>query len=83
MSSRRNSLFDISRMMNVGLKVVSAAVIRNTRNVRLSAVVTPAHGDKVDLLLLIHRIRSMHLGIEAQWGEVALRGKDLRCFHFE
>ena len=82
-SRGRHSLFDISRTLN-GWTVVSADIIRNiVRNVRLSAGATPTHGDKGELLLLAHRIRSMHLGIEAQWREVASTGKDLRCFHFE
>lgn len=83
-SRRRHGLFNILCEWNGGRPVVSAAVFRNIMgNVRRSAGLTPTHGDKGELLLLVHRIRSMYLGVEAQRGEVASTGEDLCCFHFE
>ena len=83
-SRRRPSLFNISCEGNRGEPVVSAAVFRNIMaNVRRSAAFTPTHGDNRELLLLVHRIGSMYLGIEARWREVASTGEDLCCFHFD
>ena len=77
-------MFHISCERNRGGPVVSAAVFRNIMgSVRRSAALRPTHGDKGELLLLAHRIRSMYLGVEAQRREVASTGEDLCCFHFE
>jgi len=58
----------ISKVRKGGLAVVSGRFFKKIlRKVRLSKALTPAHEDGGELLrLLVHRVRSMYLGVEAQ-----------------